>query len=142
MSINSNTVQKASQRHSLVTVQGIDIVWRSMSGGGVSSDYSRDYDGGSDTPDFIPGIPEPEDIEVTTTVAPKRDLEWMRQVKALVGRGRFTITRQWTDANWDVIGDPETYPNCLLIGYSNPEVGQNSDAAEFTLTFATSGEAL
>ena len=34
MSINSNTVQKASQRHSLVTVQGIDIVWRSFSGGG------------------------------------------------------------------------------------------------------------
>lgn len=142
MPVNANNVVKAAQRHSLVVVHGIPITWRSMSGGGVSGEYSRDYDGGSDHADFIPGVPEPEDIEITCTVAPRRDLEWMRQVKALVLKGRFTITRQWTDAAWDPIGDPETYPDCLLIGYTNPEVGQSSDAAEFTLTFATNGEAL
>lgn len=142
MPVSTTNLSKASQRHSLVVVQGIPILWRSMSGGGVSGDYSRDYDGGSDTADFIPGYAEAEDIEVTTTVAPRRDLEWIRKVKAQVMKGRFTITRQWTDANWDPVGEPETYPNCLLTGYSNPEVSASSDPAELTLTFATNGEAL
>ena len=142
MAGNATTVSKASQRHSLVVVHGINILWRSMSGGGVSGDYTRDYDGGSDRADFIPGYAEAEDIEVTCTVAPRRDLEWMRRVKAQVLKGRFTITRQWTDANWDPIGDPETYPDCLLTGYTNPEVSASADPAELTLTFATNGEAL
>lgn len=142
MPVSTTNISKASQRHSLVVVHGIPILWRSMSGGGVSGDYTRDYDGGSDVADFIPGYPEPEDITVTTTVAPRRDLEWMRKIKGQVLRGRFTITRQWTDANWDPIGEPETYPNCLLTGFSNPEVSSSSDPAEITLTFATNGEAL
>ena len=137
-----NSVTKASQRHSLVTIQGIPLIWRSMSGGGVSGDYTRDYDGGSDVADFIPGYAEAEDIEVTCTVAPLRDKEWMDRVKAQVLKGRYTITRQWTDANWDPVGQPETYPNCLLIGYNNPEVSASADPAEFTLTFATNGQAL
>lgn len=142
MPVSTTNISKASQRHSLVVVQGIPILWRSMSGGGVSGDYTRDYDGGSDVADFIPGYAEAEDIEVTCTVAPRRDLEWLRKVKAQVMKGRFTITRQWTDANWDPVGEAEVYPNCLLTGYSNPEVSASADPAELTLTFATTGEAL
>ena len=136
------TVAKATKAHYLVTVEGIPGTWRSFSGGAGSASVTKDYDGGSDRADLLSGPAEWDDIEVTRTVAPARDDVWIGQLRKLIGRGRFNVTKQTTDANWAKVGKPTTYPNCLLIGLAEPETdASSSDAAEVTLTFATPGPA-
>lgn len=130
----------ASQRQALVTVEGLELVWHSMTGGGMSVEYTLDD---SSMPSGVTvGRRRAEPIVVTTTVSPERDLGWMRRVKAMVGVARFTITRQWTDPNWVPVGDPEVYADCLLVGYTNPETSPSTDDAVFSLSFVSSGESL
>jgi hypothetical protein len=135
-------LNKSTKRSYLVAVEGIPGTWRTFSGGAGSASVTKDYDGGSDRADLLAGPPEWDDIEVVRTVAPARDDVWIEQLRKLIGRGRFNVTKQATDANWTKIGKPTTYPNCLLIGLTEPETdASSSDAAEVTLTFATSGPA-
>lgn len=136
------TAEKATKRQYLVTVEGIPGTWRQFSGGGGTSSPTKDYDGGSDRADLLAGPAEWDDIEVLRTVAPARDDVWIGQLRKLIGRGRFNITKQATDAHWTKVGKPTTYPDCLLTGLQEPETdASSSDAAEITLTFATSGPA-
>lgn len=138
----TTTAEKATKRQYLVTIEGIPGTWRAFSGAGGSASITKDFDGGSDRADLLAGPAEWDDIEVTRTVAPSRDDVWIEQLRKLIGRGRFNITKQATDANWTKVGKPTTYPDCLLNGLQEPETDAgSSDAAEITLTFATSGPA-
>lgn len=138
----TSTAPKATKRQYLVTIEGIPGTWRTFSGAGGSASVTKDYDGGSDRADLLSGPAEWDDIEVTRTVAPSRDDVWIEQLRKLIGRGTFNITKQATDANWTKVGKPTTYPDCLLNGLQEPESdAASSDAAEITLTFATSGPA-
>jgi hypothetical protein len=138
----ATAVEKTTKRLYLVTVEGIPGTWRTFSGGAGSSSVTKDYDGGSDRADVLSGPTEWDDIEVARTVAPARDDAWIGTLRKLIGRGRFNITKQATDTNWTKVGKPTTYPNCLLVGMQEPETdASSSDAAEITLTFATSGPA-
>lgn len=133
---------KSTKNLYLVTVEGIPGTWRGFSGGGGTASVTKDYDGGSDRADLLAGPAEWDDIEVVRTVAPSRDDVWIAQLRKMIGRGRFNITKQATDAAWTKVGKPTTYPNCLLTGLQEPETdASSSDAAEVTLTFATSGPA-
>jgi hypothetical protein len=138
----TTTAEKATKRQYLVTIEGIPGTWRQFSGAGGSASITKDFDGGSDRADLLAGPAEWDDIEVTRTVAPSRDDVWIEQLRKLLGRGRFNITKQATDANWTKVGNPTTYPDCLLNGLQEPETdASSSDAAEIKLTFATSGPA-
>ena len=138
----TTTAEKATKRQYLVTIEGIPGTWRQFSGAGGSASITKDFDGGSDRADLLAGPAEWDDIEVTRTIAPSRDDVWVAQLRKLLGRGRFNITKQATDANWTKVGKPTTYPNCLLNGLQEPETdAASSDAAEIKLTFATSGPA-
>jgi hypothetical protein len=138
----TTTAEKATKRQYLVTIEGIPGTWRQFSGAGGSASITKDFDGGSDRADLLAGPAEWDDIEVTRTVAPSRDDVWVAQLRKLLGRGRFNITKQATDANWTKVGKPTTYPDCLLNGLQEPETDAgSSDAAEIKLTFATSGPA-
>jgi hypothetical protein len=138
----TSTAPKATKRQYLVTIEGIPGTWRAFSGAGGSASVTKDYDGGSDRADLLSGPAEWDDIEVTRTVAPSRDDVWIAQLRKLIGRGTFNITKQATDANWTKVGNPTTYPDCLLNGLQEPETdASSSDAAEIKLTFATSGPA-
>lgn len=133
---------KATKRQYLVRVQGIPGTWRQFGGAAGSASVTKDYNGGSDRADLLAGPVEWDDIEVTRTVAPSRDDEWIVKLRKLIGRGEFNVTKQATDANWNRVGKPTTYPKCLLIGLQDPETdAASSDAAEIKLTFATSGPA-
>lgn len=141
---------KNSQRHYLAyvgTLSGnakasIPGAWRTMSGGGAEAEVTRDYDGGSEVPDLLPGIPEYADLELTRTVDEVRDAAWLAQVRQGVGRLTATISRHPTDVNMVPVGKPVVYPGCVLVGFTEPESDASSgDAAEVTLTFATRGPA-
>lgn len=138
----TTTAEKLTKRQFLVTIEGIPGTWRTFSGGGGTASVTKDFDGGSDRADLLSGPAEWDDIEVTRTVAPARDDNWTAQLRKLIGRGKFNVTKQATDANWTKVGRPTTYPDCLLTGLQEPETDAgSSDAAEVTLTFATSGPA-
>lgn len=132
----------ATKRQFLVTVSGIPGNWDSSSGGDVTAAANKHYEGGNDRPTLLGGLPETSDLEVTRTFDPVRDGELLIQLRKAVGRGRFTLTKQATDANRVKIGKPETHPDCLLIGVSAPEHEEGSaDPSPFKLTFATAGAA-
>lgn len=136
----SRELAAAAGRHAIVTVSGVPVVFASMSGGGTTVEWEVDDSAGA--PELRMGAVRYEPIVLSTPLSPYRDLEWLRRVKRRVGGGPFTVARQWTDANWAPVGAPEIYPGCVLIGVSNPESADSADDAVFTLTFATTGEAL
>lgn len=136
----SRELAAAAQSHALVTVAGLSVVFEAMAGGGATSDWELDDSSG--VPELRMGRMRYEPIVLTATLAPRRDLGWLRTLKRSVGTGRYTITRQWTDSNWTPIGDPEIYPDCVLVGVDNPESSSAAEDATFSLTFATTGEAL
>lgn len=130
----------APGRHALVTVAGLGLVFTAMTGGNRVAEWEVDDSTGA--PQLRVGRVRTEPIVLTAALSPHRDLEGLVRLKAAVGIGRYTITRQWTDANWTPVGDPELYPDCVLVGVTNPETGDTADEVSFSLTFATTGEAL
>lgn len=133
---------KQTQRHFIARVQDIPGTFRTMEGGGAEADVTRDYNGGSEVPDLLGGIPEHENIELVRTVDELADSVWLNPLRHGVGKVRRTISRQATDANMVAIGKATVWPNCLLVGFAEVETdAASSDPAEVTLTWATSGPA-
>ena len=133
---------KQTQRHYVARVEGVPGTFRTMSGGGAEAEVTRDYDGGSEVPDLLAGVPEYEDIELVRTVDEVADAAWLTRMRQGVGRVTATVSRQATDVNMVAIGRPTVYPACLLVGFAEPETDASSgDASEVTLTFATRGPA-
>lgn len=133
---------KATKRQFLVTVEGIPGTWRSLSGGGATADTTPDWSGGAIRPDLLGGPPSYDDLELVRTYDPDKDPAWIETADKQVGRGRYTVTKQPTDANFTKIGKPRTYADCLLKGLTEPETDASSgDPGEVTITFATTGPA-
>lgn len=133
---------KATKQNFVTSVSGVPGNWRTWSGGEISADTALDYDGGNPTPDILSGPPTHGDIEVVRTYDPIVDAGWVRELRRKVGRSRHTLSKLSVDANYLAIGDPETYPNCVLKGIKEPETDAASgDSSEITLTFATTGPA-
>lgn len=141
MSDENLLILKAAQRHAIVTIDGLDITWHTMTGGGRTVEAAPDPES-EDGRILATGKVTAENIVLTTSFSPYEDLTWVHQLKTGVGALRVTVTRHWTDENWDYIGDPEVYPDCLLIGYENPTTAPSGDDVEFAITLATTGEAL
>lgn len=131
---------KSTKRNFLVTVVGIAGTWRSSSGGNLTATVTKDFDGGAKRPDILGGPPEADDLEITRTFDPVRDLPLLVKLRGQVGRGLYTVSKQATDANFVKVGKPMTFPKSMLIGVSVPDSDSNSsDVAEFTLRFSTTG---
>lgn len=129
----------AAQRHAMVTLAGIDHLWHTMTGGGRTVTTAPDpYVPGG----VMAGAAIAEDITLVTSFSAHRDLEWIREMKRAVGSGRYTVVRQWTDENWSPVGEAEIYPDCLLLGYTNPPSAPSGDYTEFSVVLSTTGEAL
>jgi hypothetical protein len=133
-------MSKATKRQFLVTISGFPGTWSTSSGGSLSADVTRDYDGGSDVPDLLGGVPTAEDLEISRTFDPVRDLAILEKLRREVGRGRYTIMKQATDANYNKVGKPMTYSDCLLLGVNDPHSdASSSDTSQMTVKFATTG---
>ncbi|ASX98689.1 tail tube protein [Arthrobacter phage Colucci] len=131
---------KATKRQFITTILGITGTWASSTGGTLNADVTRDYDGGAATPDLIGGAPTADDLELSRGFDPVRDLPLLAKLRKEVGRGRYTITKQPTDANFTKVGTPLTYANCVLMSVNDPESDANSsDIPLVTLKFATTG---
>lgn len=127
---------KSAQRQFLVSVSGIPGYFASKTGGGVTSEANKVWNGGSNTPDVISGPPEVENITVTRPweVA---DADLLASFRRGVGRITATLTVTPTTPDMVANGLPTIYPNALLVGYKEPEPdASSSDAAQVELEFA------
>jgi hypothetical protein len=130
-------VAPSTQQAWLVSVSGIPGYWQTKSGGEKSSETTKDYDGGSLEPEVIASPAEIDNITVSRSYKPSRDLEALRMASSKVGRWRTTVSITPTDEDMMANGQPRTYPNALLVRCTEPEVDRSSgDPATWELEFA------
>lgn len=127
---------KSAQRQYIVTVSGISGTFAQKSGGDISADAAKIYDGGSLTPDVLAGPAEVGNITVTRSVEHARDAATLKTLRSKVGQYEATITVTPTDANLVTLGSPVIYPKALLIGFTELEADASSgEAATYSLEF-------
>lgn len=128
---------KAAQRQYLVKVSGIEGRFSTKSGGNITADVSKQYDGGSLVPDVLSSPAEAENITVGRAYDHRRDAAILKQLKKQVGSKRVTITVTPTDQDMVALNRPSVYPRALLVGVTEPEYDSSSgDFATFELEFA------
>ena len=127
----------SAQRQFLVKVSGFPGYFMTKSGGNISSDTTKVYDGGALTPDVIASPPEAEDVTVSRAYDVKRDGDILVRLRQQIGRFRTTVSVTPTDADLVATGAATVYPNALLIGLNEPEYDSSGgDAATFELVWA------
>lgn len=128
---------KAAQRQFLVSVSGIRGYFATKTGGEVSSEATKVWDGGSLQPDILSAPAEAENITVGRPYDPLRDAVIIANLRRVVGRSRHTVAVQPTDEDLVRIGRATVYSNALLVRVGEPEADAASgDAASYELEFA------
>lgn len=130
---------KSSARQYLVKVAGIEGYFMTKSGGNISSDVSKVYDGGSLTPDLLTGPAEADNITVSRAYDPLRDAKLLAKLRKDVGRFTATVSVTPTDRNLAPLSKvPATvYSKATLIGLTEPDMDASSgDASTYELEFA------
>lgn len=129
---------KAAQRQFLVTVDGITGPFAQKSGGEVTADATKVWDGGATRPDVIAAPAETGDVTVTRPYDPDRDQEILNNLLSRVGQWRTTISMQPLEGDMRTARvKPRVYADALLVGVREPESDASSgDAADYELTFA------
>ena len=130
------TTPISAQRQFVIRVAGIDGYFATKSGGAMTADASREYDGGSLTPEVMTSPATPEDVTVGRPYKAARDADLLRRLRPLVGRWRTSVSQQPTDRDLVPVGKPTVYSG-VLIGVNDPDADASSgDAARIELTFA------
>lgn len=128
---------KAAQRQFLVSVSGIMGYFATKTGGEVSSDSAKVYDGGSLMPDILSSPAQADNITVGRPFDPLRDQAVITALRQRVGRSRHTVSVVPTDEDLIAIGPATVYSNALLVRVGEPEADAASgDAATYELEFA------
>jgi hypothetical protein len=129
---------KAAQRQALIKVNGIDGHFAQKTGGEVTSDATKVYDGGQLRPDVVAAPAETGDVVLTRPYDPDQHQNLIEDLKKKVGQ--WTTTISITPTKTDLTAakvTPTVHPNALLTGVRSPEWDAGSgDAADFELTFA------
>lgn len=112
---------KMAQRQSLVTIEGLPGNWATRTGGDIAADATPVWDGGTDTPDMLAAPAAAENITTGRPVDDQRDLAMIKDLRKKVGKLRTTITEVSTNADLFPIGEPDVYPEALLIRLGIPE---------------------
>lgn len=126
-----------SQRQYVVTIDRIEGKFMTKSGGSISADSTKIYNGGEKTPSIITGISEVENITVGRAFDNARDRAMLTTLRSQVGRFTTTIKVQETDADYVAVGNPVVYADAVLVGITEPEYDSGSgDPAMVELEFA------
>ena len=128
---------KSAQRQFLVKVARISGYFMTKSGGNISADTNKVYDGGRTEPDVVAAPPEADNITVSRAYDPYLDGPVLSKLRRQVGRYRDTLSVTDTDEDLAPIGQPRVYPQALLVSVNEPEADASSgDVATYELEFA------
>lgn len=127
-----------SQRQYIVTVKDVAGNFMTKSGGGIASDSTKIYNGGSKTPEIITSTYEVENITVGRAYDSARDGAVLKKLRDQVGKFETTITVQETDEDFVTTGKPAVvYAKARLVGITEPDYDSGSgDPAMLELEFA------
>jgi hypothetical protein len=133
-------MSKSAQRQFLVKVSGIDGLFATKTGGDVTADANKVYDGGTLVPDVVAAPAEVDNVTVGRPYDPTRDASVLKRYRALVGRWETTLSCTPTDRDLIAVADPVVYSKALLVGVTEPEYDASSgDGATYELEFAVGG---
>lgn len=131
--------KKSSQRMFLVKVSGIDGYFQTKSGGDITAEASKIYDGGANTPDVMSAPKEVAEVTVARAYDRFRDGDLLRSLRNLVGEWFTDVSVTDTDEKLVAYGKPVTYTGALLTGLKELETDSNSgEPTSFELTFTPS----
>lgn len=117
----------------------VEGLWAQKTGGEVTSETTKAYDGGDDKPAILAAPATPGNITLTRPYEPERDSAMAAALKKRVGRLTGQLLIQPTDVDYNVVGTPETFPDALLVGVTTPDVEAGSaDASMISLEFVES----
>lgn len=127
----------SAQRQFLVSIDKVAGKFMTKSGGGITSDSTKIYDGGSTVPTIIASPFEVENITVSRAYDQARDEPILQNLRNQVGRFVTTITVQPTDADLVAVGKATVYADAVLVGITEPEYDSGvGDVAMVELEFA------
>lgn len=128
----------ASQRQQLVSVPPFAGFFGSKSGGKVSADPSKVYDGGKKRPETLSATAETDNVTVSRPYRPLIHGPIMRALQRQVGEFRTTITIYDTDPDLGRLTEPQNvYADALLVGLDWPEHdASSSDGGMIELEFS------
>lgn len=130
---------KSSQRQFLVRVGDIPGYFVTKSGGSITADVTKAYDGGDPSPDLIAAPPNVENLTLSRNFDPLRDGPILRNLRKQVGVFESTITVTATDRDYIAADEPVVYSPALLVGVTEPDADAGSgDQAMYSLEFAVS----
>jgi hypothetical protein len=110
-----------------------------VSGGEITSNVEKVYDGGARFPEALCAPAEIGDITVTRHYDADRDGEQLKLLRQQVGQVYYDVTIYDLNCDLKVYGTERVYPLGLLIGITEPEGDSSSGApATFSLTFSIS----
>lgn len=132
----------ASARQQLVEVAGFPGYFATKSGGEISAETSKVWDGGSLKPSSMSGPAEVGNVVVTRPYRPAIHNAILKRLAGRVGRHRTTVSVWDTDPDLGPIGQPTVYADALLVRLNRPEAdASSSEASTFELEFAVDEEA-
>lgn len=113
-----------------------------MSGGNKTGEVRTYREGGEPTPHKSGSATDRDDITLGRPWRRTRDAELAVLFDRYVLRGRWTVTKQPLDEDYNAYGKPMVYDDCLLTGCTHPDVDANAvgDTSSLALTFAAGGE--
>jgi len=127
----------SAQRQFLVSISGIDGYFMTKSGGEVSAEATKVYEGGAKTPVIITAPADVDNITISRNYDPERDASVLSALRAKVGVETKTVTVQPTDRDLVASGKPIVYAEAVLVRIGEPEFDANSgDMATYELEFA------
>ena len=136
---------KATQRQIVASIQPVidthpkfASYFTTVSGGEISAAVEKVYDGGSQFPEVLCAPAEIGDITVSSFATDDNAAYGnMQSLRGLVGRAYYNVIVATLDCDLRIPGSERTYPNCLLVGLTEPDGDASSGApSTFSMTFA------
>lgn len=133
----------AAARQQLVEVAGFPGYFATKTGGEVTAETSKVWDGGKLKAETLGGPAESSNVVVGRPYRPAIHGPILkRMVRAGVGRYRTTISVYDTDPDLGPIGEPVVYADALLVRLTRPDLdASSSTASALELEFAVDEEA-
>lgn len=132
----------ASARQQLVEVAGFPGYFATKTGGEVTAESSKVWDGGNLKPESMSGPAETGNVTVTRPYRPTVHGPILKNLAKQVGRWRTTVSVWDTDPDLGPVGQPVVYANALLVRMQRADAdAASSDASTFELEFAVDEEA-
>ena len=110
-----------------------------VSGGEITANVEKVYDGGALFPDVLCAPPEVGDITVTRHFDPQRDGAALKKLRQMIGSAYYDVYVYTLNCDLKEAGTERVYARALCVGLAEAEGDSSSGApATFALTYSIS----